>query len=81
MRRVNPKLDVMCQVNRVIIDIECHRGELHIPECNTPDFSRTIKLFTLIDPDIELIFVYEETSLHLVYERQGSKWVAEIITP
>ena len=74
-------INVMCRVTAVKYDAQAQVGELHLPEMNTPDFSRTIKLFEGIDPDAEIIRVYQDGELHLVYQKLPKGWVAEVITP
>jgi hypothetical protein len=74
-------INVMCKVTALKYDAQARVGELHLPGINTPDFSRTIKLFEGIDLEADIIRVYQDGMLHLIYQKLPKGWVAEIITP
>ena len=73
MRRWN----VMCNVEKIIVNVDKYMGELYTPELNYPDMSSTIKCFKNIDPEIKRIDVYvgEQPDMSYVKETDGG-WMA-----
>lgn len=50
--------NVMCNVSKIVIDVENRYGALYLPEDNFPDMSSTIKHFKSVDDEIRRIETY-----------------------
>jgi hypothetical protein len=68
--------NVMCNVSRIVIDVDNREGHLYLPIFNAPDMSRTIEGFTSVDPEIERIFTYVDGQPDIEYLRINGEWIA-----
>lgn len=68
--------NVMCNVDKVIIDIKNRRGVLLLPANNYPDMHSTIKCFTSVDPECQGIFTYVDRQPNTVYLLTDDGWKA-----
>lgn len=66
--------DVMCNVDKVVIDVVNKRGFLYLPELNAPDMESTINCFTSVDPECEIIYTYVAGRPDTVYLKDEDKW-------
>jgi hypothetical protein len=71
--------NVMCNVSKIVIDVDNFCGELHTPELNYPDMSKTIKCFTSVDPQIKSIRVFVDGHLDTkyMYVNDEKGWICE----
>lgn len=75
--------DVMCNVSRIVIDIENCCGALYLPKGNSPDMRSTIKCFESVDDQIKRIDVYVdgEPDILYLYFLDTQRWQAVRPTP
>ena len=50
--------NVMCNVSKIVIDVENRYGALYLPENNFPDMRSTIEHFKSVDDEIRRIETY-----------------------
>jgi hypothetical protein len=67
----------MCNVDKIVFDVDQRLGELWLPEMNYPDMSSTIKNFTSVDPEIRLIQTFVGGKLDIAYVKIDSGWEAQ----
>ena len=67
----------MCNVSQIIIDVEKREGGLILPDMNYPDMSSTIKCFTSVDPEINVIQTLVGGKPDVAYVKSGDKWEAK----
>ena len=64
--------DVMCNVDKITIDITDRTGYLYTPELNYPDMKSTIECFTSVDPECNVIYTFVGGKADTVYiKRDG----------
>jgi hypothetical protein len=69
--------NVMCNVDKVVMNVRECIGELHVPKNNCPDMSSTIKCFTEADPEIKIINVYVDGALDITYKFSvNNDWIS-----
>jgi hypothetical protein len=68
--------NVMCNVSEIRIDVDAKRGGLFLPEMNYPDMSSTIRCFTSVDPEIEVIETFVGGEPDTMYIKIDSEWQA-----
>lgn len=68
--------NVMCDVSEIRIDVKNKQGFLVLPEMNYPDMSSTVRCFTSVDPEIEVIQTYVGDKPDTVYVKVGNEWQA-----
>jgi hypothetical protein len=68
--------NLMCNVDKIVFDVGKRIGELHLPELNYPDMTRTIRAFTSVDPEIEAIYTYVGGEPDTQYMKTMDGWVA-----
>lgn len=71
--------DVMCNVSKVVIDVDKKVGELHLPSMNVPDMSSTINCFTSADPECHTIFTYVDGVADVIYAKTSLGWEARYV--
>jgi len=59
--------NVMCNVSKIVIDVENCYGTLYVPKNNVPDMRSTIKCFESVDDQIKRIDIYVDGVHDLVY--------------
>lgn len=70
--------NVMCNVDKVVMNVRECIGELYVPKNNCPDMSSTIKCFTGADPEIKIINVYVNGALDVTYRLSvNDNWVVK----
>lgn len=68
--------DVMCNVDKITIDVEHRCGYLYLPEDNYPDMQSTINCFTQADPGCNCIYTFVDNKPDVAYFHTGDGWVA-----
>jgi hypothetical protein len=68
--------NLMCNVNKIVFDVENKCGYLYTPEFNYPDMTRTVKAFTSVDPEIKVIFTISGEKPDTTYTKTIEGWVA-----
>ena len=69
--------NVMCNISKIVIDVDKRAGELHLPEMNVPDMTSTINCFTSVDPECTVIFTYVGGKADVMYMLiDDGKWEA-----
>lgn len=69
--------DVMCNVNKIVIDVEAKSGYLYLPEDNCPDMKSTINCFCSADPECNVIYTFVNNKPDTIYVRDADKWIAK----
>jgi hypothetical protein len=69
--------DVMCNISKVIIDIDARCGHLYLPAMNVPDMKSTINCFTSADPECGVIYTYVDGVPDIAYFLTTDGWVAK----
>lgn len=59
--------NVMCNVSKIVIDVENRCGSLYLPRDNFPDMRSTIKCFESVDDQINRIDTYVDGTPDTVY--------------
>jgi hypothetical protein len=59
--------NVMCNVSKIVIDVENRCGFLYLPKDNFPDMRSTIKCFESVDDQIKRIETYVDGTRDTVY--------------
>jgi hypothetical protein len=69
--------NMMCNIDRVVIDVTTKTGYLFLPKDNCPDMLRTIKCFTSVDPECDKIITHIDEKQDVVYIKvNGEDWHA-----
>ena len=68
--------DVKCNVSEIRIDVPNRQGFLMTPSMNYPDMSSTIRCFSSVDPEIEVIQTFVAGMPDTVYAKINGKWEA-----
>jgi hypothetical protein len=68
--------NVMCNVSKIIIDVENRCGYLYLPKLNYPNMSSTIRHFTSVDPECNCIYTFVDGQPDTVYVRDDDVWFA-----
>ena len=70
--------NVMCNVDRVVIDVTERKGYLYLPELNYPDMESTINCFLSVDPECKAIYTFVDNKPDTAYlfESNVNKWVS-----
>ena len=71
--------DVMCNISKVVIDVDNKVGELYLPFMNVPDMSSTINCFTSADPECHTIFTYVDGVADVTYAKTSLGWEARYV--
>lgn len=71
--------DVMCNVSKVVIDVDNKIGELYLPPMNCPDMKSTINCFTSADPECRTIFTYVDGIADVTYAKTSLGWEARYV--
>lgn len=66
--------NVMCNVDRVVIDVANKTGYLYLPKDNYPDMGSTINCFTSADPECEIIYTFVGDRPDTVYVLLENGW-------
>lgn len=76
MEATRKQWDVMCNVDKLAIDVTNKTGYLYTPELNYPDMASTIDCFTSVDPECEAIFTFVGGRADMVYAKIDGTWEA-----
>lgn len=68
--------NVMCNVSKIVIDVDKRCGYLYLPKDNFPDMHRTIECFKSADPEIVHIHTFVDGAIDTQYVRIDGKWQA-----
>ncbi len=68
--------NVMCNVSEIRINVDTKQGCLFLPEMNYPDMSSTIRCFTSVDPEIEVIETFVDGKPDTMYIKIDGEWQA-----
>lgn len=66
--------DVMCNIDKIAIDVTNKVGYLYLPENNIPDMKSTIECFTSVDPECSVIWTVINGEPDTVYIKNGDTW-------
>lgn len=66
--------NLMCNVDRIIIDAEHRCGYVYLPEDNYPDMTSTINCFLSADPVCECIYTFVNNKPDTAYVLVDGKW-------
>ena len=66
----------MCNVDKIVFDVNQRLGELWLPAMNAPDMTSTIKNFTSADPEIYLIQTFVDREIDVLYIKTTRGWEA-----
>ena len=67
--------NVMCNVDKVTIDVTNKTGYLYLPNNNVPDMLSTIESFTSVDPECNVIYTFIGGKADTVYLKRNG-WEA-----
>ena len=68
--------NVMCKVDKVVVDVAGKSGYLYLPEYNCPDMLSTINCFTSVDPGCNVIYTFIDNKPDTIYLRIDGTWEA-----
>lgn len=69
--------DLQCCVQSITYEPQSRMGVLFLPDLNSPDMSGCIRLFTAIDPLVNLVMVIEAGGFQVAYfKRRDGEWDA-----
>lgn len=68
--------NVMCNVEKIVIDVVAKSGYLYLPELNYPDMRSTINCFTSADPECNTIYTFVGGKPDTTYVLGDDGWVA-----
>lgn len=68
--------NVMCNVEKVVIDVASKSGYLYLPELNYPDMESTINCFLSADPECNTIYTFVGGKPDTTYTLDSDGWVA-----
>lgn len=68
--------NVMCNVSKIVVDIDNRYGQMWMPELNCPDMGSTIKCFKNIDDEITRIDTYIDGVPDVTYAIIDGEWEA-----
>jgi hypothetical protein len=69
--------DVMCNISKIVIDVDSRIGELYLPPMNAPDMRSTINCFTSADPECHTIYTFVGGVPDVTYVKTSSEWEAK----
>jgi hypothetical protein len=68
--------DVMCNVSKIVIDIDKRCGYLYLPALNSPNMRSVIECFTSVDPEIVHIHTFVDGKVDTQYVVHDGEWIA-----
>ena len=68
--------NVMCNVSKVVIDVDKRCGHLYLPADNYPDMRSTINCFLSVDPECKAIYTYVDGKEDVMYLLDQNDWIA-----
>ena len=68
--------NVMCNVSKIVIDVDKRCGYLYVPKNNAPDMRSTIDCFTRVDDEIVHIHTFVDGVIDTQYVKFDGEWQA-----
>jgi hypothetical protein len=72
---------LMCHVQRLTYDAQNRTGRLHFPQAECCDMRGAIKIFTGIDPEVQLIETFSGNEPDTIYQFNTAKRKWEAFMP